>query len=91
MVDRDPLAWAPVTSSLSTDGIAFDTSYLGTEVEAHDVWTVIHNDSVTRIEREGNLVGFISQVPPVGSRPTILSKLSATLSSFQDWASQILS
>jgi hypothetical protein len=59
MVDRGPLTWAPV--SLSTDRVVFDTSCLGTETEHHDVWTVIHTDSVTRIEREGNLAGLISQ------------------------------
>ncbi len=52
MVDRGSLTWAPV--SLSTDRVVFG---LGTETEHHDVWTVIHTDSVTRIEHEGNLAG----------------------------------
>jgi hypothetical protein len=60
MVEKGPLTSALV--SLSTDRVVFDTSCLGTEVEDHDVWTVIHKDSVTRIEREGNLAGLISQV-----------------------------
>jgi hypothetical protein len=59
MVDRGPLTWAPV--SLSTDRVVFDTSCLGTETEHHAVWTVIHTDSVTSIEREGNLAGLVSQ------------------------------
>jgi hypothetical protein len=59
MVDRGPLIWAPV--SLSTDRGVFDTSCLGAETEHHDVWTVNHTDSVTRIEHEGRLAGLISQ------------------------------
>ncbi len=59
MVDRGPRTWAPV--SLSTDRVVFDISCLGTETEHHDVWTVIHTDSVTRVEHEGNLAGLISQ------------------------------
>ncbi len=68
MVDRGPLTWAPV--SLSTDRVIFDTSCLGTETEHPDVWTVIHTDSVTRIEREGTSRGhhLPGPVPPVGSR-----------------------
>jgi hypothetical protein len=59
MVDRGPLAWAPVR--LETENVEFDTDCLGTAAETHGVWEVIHKDSQTRIEREGRLEGIINQ------------------------------
>jgi ribonuclease HI len=59
MVDRGPLAWAPVR--LETENVEFDTGCLGTAAETHGVWEVTHKDSQTRIEREGRLMGIISQ------------------------------
>jgi hypothetical protein len=59
MVDRGQLAWAPV--QLETVNVEFDTSCLGTTVEIYGMWEVIHKDSLTRIEREGNLMGIIKQ------------------------------
>jgi hypothetical protein len=59
MIDRGPLAWAPVR--LETENVDFDTGCLGTTVETHSVWEVIHKDSQTRIEREGQLMGIINQ------------------------------
>ena len=59
MVDRGPLAWAPVR--LETENVEFDTCCLGTTVETHGMWKVIHKDSLTRIEREGRLMGIINQ------------------------------
>jgi hypothetical protein len=83
MVDRGPLTWAPV--GLSTDRVVFDTSCLGTETEHHAVWTVIHTDSVTRIEREGNLAGLVSQGRFRCWKPSALvggSRLSTYVSQF---------
>ena len=59
MNDRGPLAWAPVR--LETENVEFDTSCLGPTVETHGVWKVMHKDSQTRIEREGELMGIINQ------------------------------
>ncbi len=59
MVDRGPLAWAPVR--LETENVEFDTCCLGTTVETQGMWKVIHKDSLTRIEREGRLMGIINQ------------------------------
>ena len=59
MVDRGPLAWAP--ARLATEKVEFDTSSLEATVETHGTWKVIHKDSLTRIEREGRLMGIISQ------------------------------
>ncbi len=59
MVDRGPLAWAPVR--LETENVEFDTCCLGTTVETHGMWKVIHKDSLTQIEREGRLMGIINQ------------------------------
>ncbi len=39
----------------------FDTSCLGTTVETHEAWAVIHKDSLTQIEREEGLLGIVSQ------------------------------
>ena len=39
----------------------FDKGCLETAAETHGVWEVTHKDSQTRIEREGRLMGIISQ------------------------------
>ncbi len=57
MIDLGPLAWVPVR--LETENVEFDTSCLGTTVETHGVWKVIHKDSQNRIEREGKLMTSI--------------------------------
>ncbi|MFM9151927.1 MAG: hypothetical protein ACKOPU_06645, partial [Candidatus Planktophila sp.] len=59
MVDRGPLAWVP--ARLETEKVEFDISCLETTVETHGAWVVMHKDSLTRIEREGQLMGTISQ------------------------------
>ena len=59
MIDRGPLAWTPVR--LETENVEFDTSCLETVVETHGEWEVIHKDGLTRIEREGRLMGSINQ------------------------------
>ncbi len=59
MTDRGPLTWEPV--QLRTDNVEFDPRCIGAEVEVHDGWTVMHQDSTTKIEREDNLTGTITQ------------------------------
>ena len=58
-VDRGPLAWAPVR--LSVDNIEFDTSCLGAAVTMHGPFKLTTKDSLTKIERDGSLIGTVNQ------------------------------
>jgi hypothetical protein len=58
-VDRGPLAWAPVR--LSVDNIEFDTSCLCAAVTMHGPFKLTTKDSLTKIERDGSLIGTVNQ------------------------------
>ena len=57
--DRGPLSWAPVR--LSEENIEFDTSCLETAEARHGDFRLMTKDSLTRIERDGSIIGTVSQ------------------------------
>jgi ribonuclease HI len=57
--DQGPLTWAPVR--LSVSNIEFDDSCLRAEVRMHGSFTATSKDSLTRIERDGCLIGTVTQ------------------------------
>ena len=57
--DQGPLTWAPVR--LSVSNIEFDDSCLRAEVRMHGPFTATSKDSLTRIERDGGLIGTVTQ------------------------------
>jgi hypothetical protein len=57
--DQGPLTWAPVL--LSVSNIEFDDSCLRAEVLMHGSFTATSKDSLTRIERDGCLIGIVTQ------------------------------
>ena len=57
--DRGPLSWAPVR--LSEEHIEFDTSCLETAEARHGDFRLMTKDSLTRIERDGSIIGTVSQ------------------------------
>jgi hypothetical protein len=57
--DQGPLTWAPVP--LSVSNIEFDDSCLRAEVRMHCSFTAASKDGLTRIERDGGLIGTVTQ------------------------------
>jgi hypothetical protein len=57
--DQGPLTWAPV--QLSVSNIEIDDSCLRAEVLMHCSFTATSKDSLTRIERDGSLIGTVTQ------------------------------
>jgi hypothetical protein len=56
---QGPLTWAPVW--LSVSNIEFDYSCLKAEVQMHSSFTATSKDSLNRIERDGGLIGTVTQ------------------------------